>query len=55
MGELPHGDGRHAVRTRPLDREVDRGDAGDLPEPEPAVEADGGAVVVDRRSPRSRA
>ena len=49
MGELPHGHGRHAVGTRPLDREVHRGDAGDLPEPQPAVEADGRAVVVERR------
>ena len=35
MGELAYGDGRQTVGTRPLDREVDRGDARDLPEPQP--------------------
>ena len=47
MRDLADGHRRHAVLAGALDREVDRGDAGDLAEAEATVEPHGGAAVGD--------
>ncbi len=47
--ELAHRHRRHPVFAGPFDGQVDRDHAGNLAEAEPAVEADGGSPVVERR------